>query len=192
MQHPHRLAGQSRDRMQHDEAGPVGQKVGLGLCFCHKRQCAIATARDPGPVNQAARCCGTCSTVFNGERIRPLVDPQIIENGGTCSPVFVPYKERDSAQNLDRPNADVTQRPIVERERQGAGAQCAQRFLELFGATQADCQRSCRGQSARSVVASKIDARFMLMSIASFSPGRLTSCACNSAITGAPASRNVA
>ena len=44
-------------------------------------------------------------------------------------------------------------------------------------------------QSARSVRRSKIDARITLMLC---SPGRLTSCACSSAITAAPARRKVA
>jgi hypothetical protein len=57
---------------------------------------------------------------------------------------------------------------------------------------QAGHKRKLPGQIARSVLASKMEARFMLMSIGSLSPGRLTSCACSSAITGAPARRKVA
>ena len=47
-------------------------------------------------------------------------------------------------------------------------------------------------QSARSVCRSNTEARIILMSICTCSPGRLTSCACNSAMTGAPARLNVA
>ena len=67
------------------------------------------------------------------------------------------------------------------------------RRIDRLGAVELDgALIGMRRHRARSVAASKIEARFMLTSIGIFSPGRLTSCACSSATTGAPAMPKVA
>ena len=129
------------DRVQHDEAGAVGEEIGERAAARGEAQRAVGAADDLGAVGEALRRVARGRVVADAEAIAVFLDREVLDDGIVGAPVPVAHDERDRADHLDAGKADVAQVAGLELRRQRAGGQHARRRHRFIGSEQPDVQR---------------------------------------------------
>ena len=117
MQHLDRPAGDAAQRMQHDEAGPVGREVAMRRGDSGEIQAAVGQSRDRREIADAAMLVAAARPVGNPEAVGALAHHELVDNRRIGAPVLVAHQEGDGAQHLDLAETDIAQCAIVELDR---------------------------------------------------------------------------
>ena len=116
MGHLHRPA-RELGRMQHDEAGPVSDDIGVGQSHGFESQRAVARSEDARLIGEALLRIGADGSIGNAEAVGSFLDPEVVDLRRIRAPILIADQEGDAAQDLDAGECDIAQLPTIEFHR---------------------------------------------------------------------------
>ncbi len=140
-----RLAGNPLDRVQDDEAGPVGDEVGDRPGGRLEAERAVGAALDLRPVAELLGRILADRLIAHLEAARALIDPQILDRRIVGAPVLVADDERDRPDRLLAADPDIAEIAAIELAAERPRAQHPARLHLLLGPEQHDRPRRTLG-----------------------------------------------
>ena len=132
------LPGDARDRMQDDETGAVGEKIGRRDALGREPQRPVRLPGDLGGIPEFLRAVARHGVVGNAKAAGVLEDFQPCDRRIVGAPILVADDEGNRSQHLDAVEADISQVAAFELGRERPRREKSRRLDGLFRAEQAD------------------------------------------------------